>query len=173
MDAQKPQIDRRVFRRAPWGPARLVSTQGETSVRLGNGPTVSIRSYGVKPVTPTMGYGGTLEAGVPILVDGEQKATAYSQGREWAGIIKPGTIRIEGDDPDFTPPGLHLRGHLLPQRLSLKVGKRNLVASPPIIGLANLHTGPLLWVKPRVSPEAKPEHIALWIAAWLEFESAY
>ncbi|WP_158548163.1 hypothetical protein [Desertihabitans brevis] len=45
--------------------------------------------------------------------------------------------------------------------------------SPPVIGLANLHTGPLLWVPARVSPDARPEHLALWIAAWLEFESSY
>ncbi len=88
MDVE-PRIVRRRFGRAPWGPAHLVSRPGDTSVRLGDGPTVSMRPYGVRPVTPTMGYGGTLVAGVPVLVDGVQEATAYPRGRAWAGSWNP------------------------------------------------------------------------------------
>ena len=48
-----------------------------------------------------------------------------------------------------------------------------LVWSRALLGMLNLRTGPLLLVPPKVSPRAQPEHIALWLAAWLLFESAY
>ena len=48
-----------------------------------------------------------------------------------------------------------------------------LVWSRPFSGALNLRAGPLLLVPPKVSARATPEHIALWLAAWWLFESAY
>ncbi len=168
------EFERRPFGRSDWGPLRLVGQQWGAEVTVPGGPTVSIDFRRVrKPETEQEERWGPMRLGVPILVDGVPRATATSTGRDRWGLIKPGKIRISGDDPELVPPGLTVRGHVLPQRLTLECDAGRLVWSPWPSGLANLHTGPLLLTPPRVAPKALPFHVALWLVAWRGFEGEF
>ncbi len=114
-----------------------------------------------------------LEKGIPVELDGQPVATAIARGRELRIFCKPGRIRIEGGHSEFVTPGLHVKGHLVPQRMTLADDDGKLVWSRALSGALNLRLGPLLLVHPKVSPRATPEHIALWLAAWTQFETAY
>ncbi len=116
---------------------------------------------------------GLLEQGTPVLLDGVRVATALATSRETRALVRPGRIRIEGERSEFVTPGLRLKGHLLPQRMTLADDEGKLVWSRALSGALNLRTGPLLLVPPKVGPRAQPEHIALWLAAWLMFETGY
>lgn len=165
------EFERRAFARSAWGPLRLVAASWGNEVTVADGPTVTIDFSKVrKPSTPAEERLPSLRLGVPILIDGQPRAMATSAGEDRFGLVKPGRIRISGDDPDLVPPGLTLRGHVLPQRLTLECDAGRLVWSPWPLGYANLHTGPLLLGPPRVAAAARPEHIGLWLAAWCAFE---
>lgn len=167
-------FDRRPFRRAPWGPLHLKSRRDFTRVQAGDGPVVGVEWSRVRRPGPGEEWLGSLELGTPISLDGEVVATAWSVGRDRWGLIKPGTIRLESLQPGGPFDGVVVRGHLLPTRLTVRSAEgKKLVWSPWPLGLLNLHLGPLVWVRPRVAPEARPEHIALWLACWWAFEGNY
>lgn len=168
------EFQRRPFGRTPWGPLHLVAEQWGAQVTVPHGPTVAIDFRKVRAATtPEEETWGSLRLGVPILIDGVPRAVATSTGKDRWGLIRPGKIRVEGDDPELCPTGLTLRGHLLPQRLTLECDAGRLVWSPWPLGFANLHSGPVMVVPPRVAPEALPVHIALWLVAWFAFEGQF
>ena len=155
------------FAGASWGPAKIASTSVDVTVIVGEGRPVTITWSGMK--TDRILPHGLLEQGTPVLLDGVRVATA----RQTRFLVKPGRIRIEGEPSGFVTAGLRLKGHLLPQRMTLADDDGKLVWSRALAGALNMRSGPLLLVPPKVSPRAQPEHIALWFAAWRMFESAY
>jgi len=160
------------FAGASWGPARCVwSSIGVTTVTVGEGRPVTLTWSGMK--SDDVGPHDLLEQGTPVLLDGQRVATATARGRELRIFCKPGRIRIEGDRSELVTPGLHLKGHFVPQRMTLADDDGKLVWSRALSGALNLRLGPLLLVRPKVSPRAAPEHIALWLAAWTQFETGY
>lgn len=168
------EFERQPFKRSSWGPLRLAGQQWGAEVTVPGGPTVAIDFRKVrKPETVQEERLGSLDLGLPIVVDGVVRAMATSTGRDAMGWVRPGRIRVDGDDPELVPPGLTLRGHLLPQRLTLESDAGPLVWSPWPWGLANVHAGPLLVVPPRVAPEALPFHLALWLVAWRGLEGQF
>lgn len=163
---------RTVFAGAPWGPARCVrSSIGVTTVTVGEGRPVTLTWSGMK--TDGIAPHAFLEQGTPVLLDGERVATAKARGRDLRLFCKPGRIRFEGDPSELVTPGLRLKGHFLPQRMTLADDEGKLVWSRALSGALNLRSGPLLVVPPKVSSRATPEHIALWLAAWTQFETGY
>lgn len=158
---------RRAFARAPWGPATLVDRRFSTSVKVGTGAEITLDAR--DPRLPSERDAAPAETvvnvGVPVLADGVRIATVVAGRDEVAGFVRPGRLRVEGESP-FDLDGLRLRGHVMPQRLTLEDATGRLVWTPPVLGLANLHEIPLLACPPRVADRAAPEHIALWLAAW-------
>lgn len=157
----------REWRSARWGPAHLVDRRFSTSVRIGSGAEVTID--GRDPRLPSQRDAEpeltVVNLGMPVLVDGVRVATVIGSPKEIPRLLKPGRFRVEGDEP-FVTPGMILRGHVLPQRLTLQDAQGPLVWTPPLRGLANLHSIPLLLTPARSADRAQPEHVALWLAVW-------
>lgn len=154
-----PTRTRTLFRRAPWGPATLRAATGLTRAELPGGSFVALSSPADRSGLVDGESPGPTAGHMTVLVDDRLS------GRLVPATRPGGTFEVQVDEPSLAAPGLRLRRQTLSLGLVLRDDAGVLVRTPTLRGLANdlLPIVPL--VRPRVDGRARPEHVALWLAA--------
>lgn len=157
-----------LFGRASWGPVEVKGRAGEISARVPGSSWVTVNNR----MRPKRALGQLymiedLKEGVPILVDGEQRALAKQRsGRDRELFLRGGRIWFEGSDPAFTPDGLVFKGQWNGEP-SLRIGSKRLVRPFRVLGFLNTTYLRFTPFRPKVAAGTSPDHVALYFACWL------
>ncbi|MGJ9412582.1 hypothetical protein ACHAAC_07710 [Aeromicrobium sp. CF4.19] len=159
-DPQEPVLTedgrrtRTLFRRAAWGPARLHAADGLTTVELPDASTIALSDRAPQ------------DAAAGRAPDSTQ-ATLLVDGRPCGGLRSLAALElaVEVDDLPFAAPGLRLHLHVISQGLSLRDDRGALVRPPTVRMMIANHLPFWRVARPTVADRARPEHVALWLAA--------
>ncbi|MBC9227167.1 hypothetical protein GL325_12610 [Aeromicrobium sp. 636] len=160
----------RAHRWSRWGPAHLVRRRDSIEVQLGD-VVVGIDLTDRRPAAERQAdpYRSVFADGVPVTWNGEQVATVTTSSGSRTGLARRQQLAVTGDDR-FVLPGLAFTHRGLPFLLTLRSGAGNLVASRRWASPLNMAVTEWSIVRehdlvpPKVAREARPEHIALWLA---------
>lgn len=160
----------RRFGRTHWGPAHVVVRTDAVEATVGEA-TVALDLADRRPAAERQKdeFRSVFADGVPVSLDGRQVATITRAPGSPAGLIRRSRHEVTGD-PSFVPPGLRFTDRGLPQLLTLRSDAGVLVATKRWGAPIDTVLWELSWftpygvVAPRVAPDTRPEHVALWLA---------
>ena len=159
----------RRFGRTHWGPAHVIVRADEVEATVGD-RTVSLdltdrRSASERQQEP---FRSVFRDGVPVRLDGREVATVTDEPGS-VGLLRRGRQSVTGD-PSFVLPGLRITHRALPALVTLRSDAGTLVTTRRWGAPLDMLLWELSWfrtegvVPPRVAPDTRPEHVALWLA---------
>ncbi|WP_286930943.1 MULTISPECIES: hypothetical protein [Aeromicrobium] len=167
---EEKRFEWQAFRRARWGPVRVVVRDGLIEATVENA-VVELDVTDRRPAAEREAnqWRSVFDDGVPVSLNGARVATVTTAQGSPGGLVRRKRHTITGD-AGFVLPGMEYTGRSLPDLVTLRCDAGVLVASRRWASPINVAVTEWSIVReydliaPRVTKLAAPEHIALWAA---------